>query len=170
MSAGLASLRLPKAGRRDVPLPKPDVELARFMGAWYVLGGILTPVERFVANAVEYYELDDDGSVATRFRFRAGGFDGPFMEFTSRGYPTDDPSNAFWGMEFVPPARLDYRIAFVDPDYRTTLVARERRDLLWIMARTPSLPDAEFGALIARAEAMGYDPDAIFTVPQRWED
>jgi apolipoprotein D and lipocalin family protein len=170
LSAGLASLLPFMRRRRDFPLPNPDVELARFMGAWYVLGGILTPLERCVANAVEYYELDDDGTVAARFRFRAGGFDGPFMEFTSRGYPTDDPSNAVWGMEFVPPLRLDYRIAHVDADYRVTLVGRERRDLLWIMARTPSVPDAVFGDLVARAEAMGYDPDAIFTVPQRWDD
>ena len=84
------------------------------------------------------------------------------MELGSRGYVTEDPSQAIWGMEFVPPLRLDYRIAYVDPDYRTTLVARERRDLLWIMARTPQVEDAELG-LIARAEAMGYDPDAIFT-------
>ena len=166
------ALRNPLAlmGRRAHPLPKPDIDLAGFMGAWYVLGGILTPIERLAYNAVEYYELDDDGSVSTRFRFRFGGFDGPFTEFTSRGYPTDDPSNAVWGMEFVPPLRLDYRIAYLDADNGTTLVARQRRDLLWIMARTPSVPDAVFGDLVARAEAMGYDPDAIFTVPQRWED
>jgi Bacterial lipocalin len=157
-------------GRRAEPLPVPEVDLARFMGAWYVLGGILTPVERFAYNPVEFYELDDDGTVATRFRFRLGSFDGPFVELTSRGYVTDDPSQAIWGMEFVPPLRLDYRIAFVDPDYRTTLVARERRDLLWIMARTPHVDDAELGRLIGRAEAMGYDPDAIFTAPQRWPD
>jgi apolipoprotein D and lipocalin family protein len=157
-------------GRRPDPLPIPDVDLARFMGAWYVLGGILTPLERFAYNPVEYYELDDDGTVATRFRFRLGGFEGPFVELRSRGCVTDDPSQAIWGMEFVPPLRLDYRIAFVDADYRTTLVARERRDLLWIMARTPHIDDGALGRLIGRAEAMGYDPDAIFTTPQRWQD
>ena len=157
-------------GRRAAPLPVPEIDLGRFMGAWYVLGGILTPVERFAWNPVENYELDDDGTVTTRFRFRLGGFDGPFVELGSRGYVTDDPSNAIWGMEFVPPLRLDYRIAYVDPDYRTTLVGRARRDLLWIMARTPRIDDAELGRLIGRAEAMGYDPDAIFTAPQRWPD
>ena len=71
--------------RRAAPLPVPEVDLARFMGAWYVLGGILTPVERFAYNPVEYYELDDDGSVATRFRFRLGAFDGPFVAVSVPG-------------------------------------------------------------------------------------
>ena len=155
-------------GRRRDPLPKPSVELARFMGAWYVLGGILTPVERLAFDPVEYYELDGDGTVDTRFRFRLGGHDGRFVELRSRGHVTDDPSCAVWGMEFVPRLRLDYRIAWVDADYRTALVARERRDLLWIMARTPQLPDAELGGLVARAGALGYDPDRIRRAPQRW--
>jgi apolipoprotein D and lipocalin family protein len=58
---------------------------------------------------------------------------------------------------------------FVDPDYRTTIIGRTKRDYIWIMARVPELPDVELEGLIERAVAAGYPRDAIQLVPQRWE-
>ena len=54
---------------RHAPLPAPAVDIPRFMGTWYVLGGILTPIERFAHNPVERYTLEPDGSIDTHFRF-----------------------------------------------------------------------------------------------------
>jgi apolipoprotein D and lipocalin family protein len=51
------------------------VDLPRFMGDWYVIAHIPTFPERKAWNAVESYRLDPDGSVATTFTFREGGFD-----------------------------------------------------------------------------------------------
>ena len=50
------------------------VDLPRFMGDWYVIANIPTRLERGAHNAVESYRLDDDGSIATTFTFRADGF------------------------------------------------------------------------------------------------
>ena len=150
------------------PLPEPEVDLERFCGSWYVLGGVLTPFERVLCNAVEDYRLDAAGNVQTRFRFRVGSVDGPFGELRSTGFVADERQAAVWGMQFVAPFKLDYRIAWVAEDYGATLVARQRRDLLWIMARSPDPGAASFGELVARAEAMGYDPDDVITLTQRW--
>ncbi len=51
------------------------VDLDRFMGDWYVVAHIPTWLERDAYNAVESYRLDPDGTVATTFSFREGGFD-----------------------------------------------------------------------------------------------
>jgi apolipoprotein D and lipocalin family protein len=151
------------------PLPAPDrVDLSRFMGDWYVIANIPTFIERGAHNAVERYELDADGTIATTFSFNAGGFDGPRKEYRPRGFVLDRESNAVWGMRFVWPILADYRIAYVAPDYTTTVIARSKRDYVWIMARTPQIEAAEYARLVGVVTLAGYDAAELAKVPQRW--
>ena len=53
------------------------VDLERFMGEWYVIACIPTPLEKNIFNATETYRLANDGTIATTFTFRKGGFNGP---------------------------------------------------------------------------------------------
>ncbi len=144
------------------------VDLSRFMGSWYVIASIPTPIERRAHNAVESYRLEADGSIATTFTFRSGAFDGREMRYTPRGFVLDRKSNALWGMQFVWPIKADYRIVYLAPDYTQTMIARDRRDCVWIMARAPSTPQEDYGRLVALAASLGYDATRIRKVPQRW--
>ncbi|HEY6105565.1 MAG TPA: lipocalin family protein, partial [Anaeromyxobacteraceae bacterium] len=42
------------------------------------------------------------------------------------------------------------------------------RDYVWVMARTPSLPDADRDRLLEIVKDLGYDPSRLRLVPQRW--
>jgi len=153
------------------PSPMPTVErvdLARFMGDWYVIANIPTFLERGAHNAVESYRLDEDGTIATRFTFRAGSFDGAARSYNPRGFVLDPASNALWGMQFVWPVKADYRIVYVAPGYSQTVIAREKRDYVWIMARTPAIEEAEYQRLLGIVVSLGYDPARVQKVPQRW--
>jgi apolipoprotein D and lipocalin family protein len=160
------------AGCSSVPRPPvplvAQVDLDRFMGDWYVIASIPTYIERDAWNAVESYRLDDDGTIATTFTFRKGGFDGPEKRYTPRGFVFDRSSNAVWGMQFVWPIKADYRIAYLSEDYGQTVIAREARDYVWIMARSPSLSDADYARLETFVASMGYDTTQLRKVPQRW--
>jgi apolipoprotein D and lipocalin family protein len=152
------------------PLPTVShVDVPRFMGRWYVIAHVPASVEENAYNATETYRLEDDGSIATTFKFREGGFDGEEKTMTPRGFVTDDPSNAVWGMRFIWPINAEYLIADLDAEYQTTIVARTKRDYAWIMARKPKLPVAEYDRLVARLVALGYDLSRVRRVPQRWE-
>jgi len=144
------------------------VDLQRFMGSWYVIANIPTFLEKDAYNAVETYELDDDGSIKTTFTFRKGGFDGKQKEFNPRGFVTDETSNALWGMRFIWPIKADYRIVYLDDNYSQTIIGRQKRDFIWIMARTPTISDADFDMLMQRSAALGYDVSKIERVPQQW--
>jgi len=151
------------------PLPTvPKLEIERFMGEWYVIGSIPTFLERGAHNAVERYERNADGTIATRFTFRKGGFDGPKQEYHPKGFVKEDPSNAVWGMQFVWPIQAEYRIVHLDDDYTTTVIARNKRDHAWIMSRTPTMPKQVYERLVKQLAAWGYDRSAIERVPQRW--
>jgi len=151
------------------PLPVvPRVDLARFMGDWYVIGNIPTFIEKDAHNAVESYRLAADGTIETTFTFRAGGFDGPARKYTPRGFVYDHDSNAVWGMQFVWPVKADYRIVYLASDYSQTVVAREARDYVWIMARTPRIPASDYRRLLDLITGLGYDVSRVRTVPQSW--
>jgi apolipoprotein D and lipocalin family protein len=146
------------------------VDLERFMGDWYVVANIPTFIEKGAHNAVETYALNDDGTVATTFRFRKGGFDGEIKEYNPTGFIKDTDTNALWGMQFLWPVKADYRVVYLDEDYRVTIIGRAARDYVWLMARTPTLPDEELQKLIAFIGNLGYDTSKIETVPQRWPE
>ena len=150
------------------PLPTAaQVDLPRFMGDWYVIASIPTRFERNIYNAIERYDLRPDGHIATTFTYNDGAPDGPPKRMTPVGTVVDTGSNAIWTMRFLWPFEADYRIAYLAPDYSQVIIGREKRDYVWIMARTPRLSDADYAALVARVAAMGYDTALLQRVPQK---
>jgi apolipoprotein D and lipocalin family protein len=145
-----------------------SVDLERFMGDWYVIANIPTFVEKGAHNAVESYRLAEDGTIETTFTFRAGGFDGEAKVYRPRGFVLDRNSNAVWGMQFVWPIKADYRIVYLSDDYGLTVIGRQHRDYVWIMARSPEIPDEDYRRLLAFIAEQGYDVLRIQKVPQRW--
>ena len=146
------------------------VELERFMGDWYVIANIPTFLEKDAYNAVETYTLNEDGTIDTRFTFNKGSFDGKAKSFNPKGFITDPKTNALWGMRFVWPIKADYRIVYLDEDYSQTVIARQKRDFVWIMARTPDLPSQDYDALVEFVADLGYDTGKLQRVPQRWPE
>jgi apolipoprotein D and lipocalin family protein len=160
------------AGCQTAALPPLDsvarVDLQRFMGDWYVIAHIPTWPERNAWNAIESYRLNVDGSVATTFTFREGAADGELRRMTPTGYVLDSASNAVWGMQFIWPIKADYRIAYLSGDYRVTVIARNKRDYVWVMARAPQFPEPQYQEMVRRIAAWGYDVDRLRRVPQQW--
>lgn len=144
------------------------VDLERFMGDWYVIANIPTFLEKGAHNAVESYRLDDDGSIATTFTFREDGFDGEEKEYNPRGFVRNTETNATWGMRFIWPFKADYRIAHLNEDYTQTIIGRQSRDYVWIMARTPVISDTDYDRLVWIVSSYGYDTSKLKRVPQRW--
>ncbi len=151
-------------------IPTVDhVDIERYMGDWYVIANIPTFLERDVYNAVESYSLNDDGTIATVFTFRKGGFDGEPKRYTPTGYIRSE-SNAEWGMRFVWPFKAEFLIIWLDEDYSVTVIGRSKRDYVWIMAREPEIPEAEYQRVLAFIAEQGYDLEKVRKVPQRWPE
>lgn len=146
-----------------------SVDLPRFMGDWYVIANIPTFVEKGAHNAVESYALNADGSVATTFRFRKDAFDGPEKVYHPTGFVIPGTGNARWGMQFIWPFKGDFRIIWLEPDYSLTVIGRQKRDYVWVMAREPTIPEAKLAEIRAFLADVGYDVSKLEMVPQRWE-
>ena len=146
------------------------VDIDRFMGDWYVVANIPTFLEKGAHNAVESYVKNDDGSIATKFTFLDGGFDGELKEYNPRGFIKDTRTNALWGMQFIWPIKADYRIVYLDDEYTKTVIGRQARDYVWVMARTPELSQQEYDEIVQFVGSIGYDISKMNRVPQQWPE
>jgi apolipoprotein D and lipocalin family protein len=144
------------------------VDIERFMGDWYVIANIPTFIEKNAHNALERYDLNDDGTIATTFTFREGSFNGELKKYQPTGFIENKETNALWGMQFIWPIKGDFRIVYLDRDYTQTIIGRQARDYVWLMARTPSISEEDYQALIQVVQELGYDTTKINRVPQQW--
>ena len=71
-------------------------------------------------------------------------------------------------MQFLWPFKAEYKIIYLDEQYRHTIVGRSKRDYLWVMAREPQLSDGEYEKLLGFVAEQGYDTSLIEKVPQNW--
>ena len=166
----LCALPLVSCGTH-APMSTVDyVDIDRFMGDWYVVANIPTFLEKGAHNAVETYRQNPDGSIATTFTFRDGGFDGERKIYKPTGFIKDAETNALWGMQFIWPIKADYRIVYLDEAYTKTVIGRAARDYLWVMARTPELSENEFEEIKRFIADIGYDTTQLQRVPQQWPE
>lgn len=144
-----------------------DVDLNRFMGPWYVIAHIPPSKTKNAYNEIERYSRGKGDRIDVKFTYRDGGFDGTPHTMTPTGNVIEDTGNAVWAMHFYYVLRLQYVISYVSPDYDSTIVARDKRDYVWIMARTPQISDQRYDALVQRVKDLGYDASKLRKVPQQ---
>jgi apolipoprotein D and lipocalin family protein len=140
------------------------------MGPWFVLAHIPVSSEKEAFNAVESYELRDDGKIATTYVFRDGGFDAELETLRPVATVRDEQTNATWGMQFLWPFSAEFLISYLDDEYETTIISRTARDYVWIMARSPDVGEERLRELVAEVERQGYDISELRYVPHRWPD
>jgi apolipoprotein D and lipocalin family protein len=74
----------------------------------------------------------------------------------------DDPvSNAKLRVTFFWPFFGDYWILELGPEYSYSVVGHPSRDYLWILSRTPQLPQATLDGILQRVRALGFDTSRL---------
>jgi apolipoprotein D and lipocalin family protein len=73
----------------------------------------------------------------------------------------DKRTNAIWGMQFVWPIKADYRIVYLDDNYQQTIIGRNSRDYVWIMARTSTISQQDYSNLVDLVDSLGYELDDL---------
>lgn len=150
--------------------PVAQVDLHKFMGPWHVIAAIPSFMENEAYNAVETYTLQPSGEIATSYRYRNNAFDNPVKTIHSTGFVQPGTNDAVWGVQIVWPIKAQYVIAYLNDDYSETIIARDKRDYVWIMARSPTIPQADYDALVERVRLMGYKMADLRKVPQQWPE
>jgi len=168
LALGLAmSVSCTTIGTRPPHTLAPSVNLPQFMGDWYVIASIPVWLERDSYNGKESYRLDEQQRIRTTYTFNKGGFDGPRKRYHPVARVHDHQTSAEWRMQFLWPFKAAFLIHFVADDYSTTIIGEPKLEHVWIMARTPQIPEEVYAALVQRTDALGYDVSKLRRVPQQ---
>ena len=184
----------------DAPLrTAPDFDLSRFLGSWFEIATLPVPQGRTlhdaaIADPSEWstytYSPRPDGRLdvlhrtgqndATRADTGASIDAAPARATRVRAQPRvlrgvaqagggDGTDRAKLCIEF-PPFRAEYWVIGVDPDYEWAVIGEPARRYLWLVARTPYVPDDVFDQMLRVAAGHGYETSALQRVPAALPD
>ncbi|WP_321396634.1 lipocalin family protein [Emcibacter sp.] len=140
----------------------PHVDLGRYLGKWYEIARIEHGFQKGCINSAAQYSLRDDGDIKVVNSCEIAGREEPKVA-TARAWVTDKTSNAKLRVQFVLTGiKLDflsgrYWIIALGEDYDYAMVGEPGRDYLWILARSPDMPEMLRTGLVKQAADMGYD-------------
>jgi len=141
-----------------------SLDLARYAGTWYEIARFPNRFQKKCAGEVTAtYTLLEDGAVRVVNRCRTE--EGTWSEVEGRARRAQDngpPAKlevrfapAF--LSFLPFVWGDYWVIDLAPDYSFAVVGEPGREYLWILSRTPVMPEETFAAILKRLEAQHYD-------------
>ena len=144
----------------------PHVDLPRFMGSWYVIGNIPTLSEKDAYGAIESYNSLQMAPSTPPSRFgKAASMARRRHDIRAVSCATGFECAMGNAVHVAYQGGLPHRVAGrrLQPDHRRAAEA----DYVWIMARTPAIPDADYRKHVESAKNLGYDVSKIRKVPQR---
>ena len=145
----------------------PRVDVDRYAGTWYEVALYPNRFQQACAtDTTATYTPLGDGRIGVRNSCRRA--DGSEMSVNGIAEVIEPATNAKLKVSFLPAwlrwsgiGRGDYWVLCLSPDYRVAIVGEPSREYLWILARTPRLPEAEYQALMEKVRAAGYDPERL---------
>lgn len=149
--------------------PVTPFDLARYEGRWYEAARLDHPFERGMTDVSATYQRLADGSVRVVNR----GFDtrkNDWREAVGKAVFTGDVDTASLKVSFFGPFYGGYHVAALDADYQWALVVGPDRGYCWLLSRTKQLAPGVREQLIARAQALGVDTQALIWVSHERTD
>ncbi len=146
--------------------PVQGFQAERYLGTWYEIARLDHSFERGLVDVSARYQRRSDGGIDVL----NAGFNPDkqaWKEAKGRAYFIDTPQTGSLKVSFFGPFYGAYHVMALDPDYRWAMVAGPSHDYLWILSRTPSLPEAVVADLLETARQAGFDLSSLIRVSQQ---
>lgn len=158
---GCALLGAGPVGNPNVQPPAKPVDLDRYLGLWHEQARYEAPFQRGCEAVTAEYGRRTDGLISVTNRCRQGSLTG--REKVSRGRARIVPNsqNAKLKVSFFGPFWGDYWVLDRADDYSWAIVSAPSGRYLWLLTRKAALSDAEYGALVDRTRALGFDTELL---------
>ena len=146
--------------------PVQGFQAERYLGTWYEIARLDHSFERGLVDVSARYQQRRDGGIDVL----NSGYNPEkqaWKEAKGRAYFIDSPQIGSLKVSFFWPFYGAYHVMALDPDYRWAMVAGPSHDYLWILSRTPSLPDEVITELLDTARQAGFDLSSLIRVSQQ---
>lgn len=153
-------------GMPDDVSPVDDFEVNRYLGKWYEIARLDHSFERGLKNVSAEYSLRSDGGVDVVNR----GFSttkGEWEQAEGKAYFVNNPQQGYLKVSFFGPFYGSYVVFELDREnYQYAFVSGPDLSYLWLLSRTPQLPEEVVSDFIAQSKSLGFDTSKLIMVDQ----
>ncbi len=143
--------------------PVSGFELDRYLGKWYEVARFDHKFERGLSQVTAEYTIREKGGITVTNR----GYNGEeWKQAIGKAFPAGEPGQGKLKVSFFGPFYGGYNILKLDPDYQYALVAGPNREYLWLLSRTPQMPEATMDEYVAFAAEKGFPVENLIYVEQ----
>ncbi len=149
---------IPKGAKAVSPF-----DTKKYLGKWYEIARMDFKFERNLNNVTATYSMED----VNKIRVDNRGYDTVKKEWKQSIGKAKllNQKEARLKVSFFGPFYAGYNVIAIDPEYRYALIAGNDLDYLWILSRSPILPEQVKNSYLNKAKALGYSTeDLVWTV------
>ncbi|MCP4913603.1 MAG: hypothetical protein GY909_10830 [Oligoflexia bacterium] len=151
------------------------VDIKQYMGLWYEVGRYANSFQKKCGQTTAEYSLTKKGKVKVVNTCKRLDKPGKLQVAKAIAKVKDKKTNAKLKVSFVPLLKYlgwfagDYWIIALGDNYEYALVGDKNRKFLWILSRTPELPEQTIDMILDIAEREGFDRTK-FNLSPTWQD
>lgn len=153
----------------STPTPPPGVTVVspfdtqRYLGTWYEIARFDHQFESGLEKVTATYSLRDDGGLDVVNK----GYNpdrGMWQKTDGVAYFTGQPTRAALKVSFFGPFYGGYNVIALDSQYQYALVSGPDRGYLWILSRTPTIPESIKQEYLRIARDLGFPVEKLVWV------
>ena len=141
-------------------------DINSYAGRWYEIARMPNWFEQGLSNVCAFYSLEPDGTVKV---VNSGIKNGRPKKITGKAWFAIRPEVGDVRVRFFFPFSGIYKVIKVDNAYTVAVVAGGDYSQLWILARTPDLPESELEKLLQWVSLLGFETQNLIFTEQKWQ-
>lgn len=146
--------------------PITGFDASRYLGKWYEIARLENRFERGLEQVTATYGKRSDGGISVLNR----GYNPESQQWSEsegKAYFTGEHTTGALKVSFFGPFYGGYNIIALDDNYQYALVSGPNRDYLWILSRTPTIPDTVRLNYLRIASQLGFATEQLLWVKQQ---
>ena len=141
-----------------------QLDVPRFMGKWYEIARYDHPFEKDMTHVTAEYSLEANGKIRVVNQGMKHGTPKTAIGKAKQPDPTKYPGRL--KVSFFLWFYSDYYVLELDKDYQYALIGSSSDNYLWILSRTPEIPEPILNELLENLQKRGYDLSKLIFVEQ----
>ncbi|MGL4229180.1 MAG: lipocalin family protein, partial [Tannerellaceae bacterium] len=143
------------------------VDLEKYMGKWYEIARYDHSFERDLVGVTATYTLLPGNRIRVVNEGYKHTFDGSLKSAVGKTKVPNLNEPGKLKVAFFLWFYADYYILELAEDYSYALIGSSSDNYLWILSRTPILPEETLKQILAKAQKRGYNTDKLIFVKQQ---
>jgi len=141
-----------------------DIDITKYLGTWYEIARLPHSFEKGLENVTANYQLREDGKIQV---INTGYKQGKRNEAQAVAWIINPKCTGRLYVSFFWLVKSEYKIIYIDREYKLAVVTSCKRNYLWILSRTPEIEKQSYIDLVNFAAVNGFDVKKLIKVAHK---